>query len=350
MLHCWCCRDLVYRRHKAGPPLCLECRRRGRLVSLSKALAKGFSLATLRAVGASVITGGTPYFASARLHPQLLDPAAARRDVARLRRDRRDARPLLDTTLVVLARDPTLRPWNTGMHVEAVSRGLLSPQEAVEVARAAAAVWAFLRRPDVLAARACASDDVRATLDAVLAARLGPRVLHAAGELPPPDVRPRGVTVAVVNRMLAERRPPSPGDSFGLLRGARCVAWSTVTHAFVCSAQTRQAVRHLLLHLCRLMGVTAGSVVAVTVLRIVFAPDEKVEERAVTSNLTAGSNGPPGLRAEPLAEVPPPPVEPPPATSNVEPTLFTPREPRQRWGFFLLQQPDEVLPSTHDSL
>jgi len=87
MLHCNACHDLVVAR-KPGPPLCADCKRRGRLVSMNKALAQGFPLAALRAVGCAYIISGTPYFSAARLSPQLLDPAAARRDVARLRRDR----------------------------------------------------------------------------------------------------------------------------------------------------------------------------------------------------------------------------------------------------------------------
>ena len=84
LLLCCCCRDLLLRKPaRAGPPLCFECRRRGRLVALSQALARGFPLAALRAVGASFTTSGTPYFAAARLHPQLLDTAAARREIGR---------------------------------------------------------------------------------------------------------------------------------------------------------------------------------------------------------------------------------------------------------------------------
>jgi hypothetical protein len=152
MLHCIACHDLVVAR-KAGPPLCAACKRRGRLVSLQKALAKGFPLAALRAVGAAFINGGVPYVSAARLSPRLLDPAAARRDVARLRRDRSAARAALDTTRVALLRDASLRPWSEGAHVEAVARGLLSPQQAVAISRAAREAWAFLRRPDVRSAR-----------------------------------------------------------------------------------------------------------------------------------------------------------------------------------------------------
>ena len=128
MWHCIACHDLVVAR-KPAPPLCADCKRRGRLVSLQKALGQGFPLATLRAVGAAYVGGGTPYFSAARLSPQLLDPAAARRDVARLRRDRRDARPEHDAARVALLCDASLRPWSEGAHVAAVERGLLSPQQ-----------------------------------------------------------------------------------------------------------------------------------------------------------------------------------------------------------------------------
>jgi len=106
-------------------------------VSLNKALAQGFQLVALRAVGAAFISGGVPYFSAARLSPQLLDPAAARRDVARLRRDRRDARPEHDAVRVALVHDASLRPWSEGAHVEAVARALLSPQQVCAVLRTA---------------------------------------------------------------------------------------------------------------------------------------------------------------------------------------------------------------------
>jgi hypothetical protein len=295
-------------------------------VSLQKALAQGFPLAALRALGAAYISGGVPYISAARLCPQLLDPAAARRDVARLRRDRNAARPEHDAVRMALLRDANMRPWSEGAHVEAVARGILSKAHAVAVARAAQDAWSFLRRPDVRAARACASQEVKEALDACVAARLGPRLMRFAGALPPPDVSPRGLTIAMVNRVLGGRRPPTAEGSFGLLAGARHVAWTPETHAFVCSAQTRQGVRHLLLHLCRLFGVAAGSEIACCVLRFIFAPDEKVEERAVTSTPADGDCS--------AAAEPPPPVEPPPsAMPIVENTPLARREPR--FGFFL---------------
>ena len=201
----------------------------------------------------------------------------------------------------------------------------MSFAHAVAVARAARDAWSFLRRPDVRRARACASQEVRDALDACVVARLGPRLLHVAGELPPPDVSPRGLTVAVVNRVL-RAGASGPAVLFGLLAGARHVAWTPETHAFVCSAQTRQGVRHLLLHLCRLFGVAAGSEIACCVLRFIFAPEEKVEERAVTSTPADGDCS--------AAAEPPPPVEAPPsAMPIVENTPLARREPR--FGFFL---------------
>ena len=283
-------------------------------------------MAALRALGAAFISGGVPYISAARLSPQLLDPAAARRDVARLRRDRNAARPEHDAVRMALLRDASLRPWSEGAHVEAVARGILSKAHAVAVARAARDAWSFVRRPDVRFTRACASQEVKEALNACVAARLGPRLMRFAGELPPPDVSPRGLTIAMVNRVLGGRRPPTAECSFGLLAGARRVAWTPETHAFVCSAQTRQGVRHLLLHLCRLFGIAAGSEIACCVLRFVFAPEEKVEERAVTSMQADGDCS--------AAAEPPPPVEAPPsAMPIVENTPLARRAPR--FGFFL---------------
>ncbi len=216
---------------------------------------------------------------------------------------RRGARPDHDAARVALLRDESLRPWSKGAHVEAVARGLLSFAHAVAVARAAQHAWSFLRRPDVRRARACASQEVKEALNACVAARLGPRLMRFAGELPPPDVSPRGLTIAMVNRVLGGRRPSTAEGSFGLLAGARHVAWTPETHAFVCSAQTRQGVMHLLLHLCRHFGVAAGSEIARCVLRLVFATEKELDERAVTSTQADGD-------CSAAAELSPP-VEPP---------------------------------------
>ena len=94
----------------------------------NKALSHGFPLAALRAVGAAYVGGGVPYISAARLSPQLLDPAAARRDLARLRRDRRDARPDHDAARVALLRDESLRPWSDGAHVEVRAAALRNRQ------------------------------------------------------------------------------------------------------------------------------------------------------------------------------------------------------------------------------
>ena len=263
------------------------------------------------------------------MSPQLLDPAAARRDVARLRRDRNAARPEHDAVRMALLRDESLRPWSKGAHVEAVARGLLSFAHAVAVARAAQHAWSFLRRPGVRATRACASKEVQQALNACVAARLGPRLMRFAGELPPPDVSPRGLTIAMVNRVLGGRRPSTAEGSFGLLAGARHVAWTPETHAFVCSLETRRAARVVLLMLCRCQGSTTGSEVALRVLRFVF---KEVEERAVTTGAL-----PPPPPAMPTVE-----AAPWLQAGSADSTPFPPREPRQRWGF-LLQQPDEVV-------
>ena len=98
-------------------------------MSQNKALSHGFPLAALRAVGAAYVGGGVPYISAARLSraSRLLDPAAARRAVARLRRDRRGARPDHDAARVALLRDESLRPWSTGAHVEVRAAALRNP-------------------------------------------------------------------------------------------------------------------------------------------------------------------------------------------------------------------------------
>ena len=113
---------------------------------------QGFPLASLRAVGAAYVGGGAPYFSAARLSPQLLDPAAARRDLARLRRDRRDARPDHDAARVALLRDASLRPWSKGAHVDVGRIRLRYPSSRVD------AVEMTTRRLD------CLSVDLTASL------------------------------------------------------------------------------------------------------------------------------------------------------------------------------------------
>ena len=209
------------------------------------------------------------------------------------------------------------------------------------LARAARTAWAFLSRPDVRAGRACSKREVSNALDACVSARLGKRLLEFAGGCSPPDVAPRAVSVEVVNRLL---RGFSDGVSrVEPLSGARCVPWTPRDHPFVCDGATRQVVREVLLMLCRCLGSTTGSQMAIRVLQLVFAPEEKVEERAVTSTPADGG----GSAAAEL----PPPVDPPsPAMPIVEVTPFTRREPRL--GFFLQAcagEPCRVLVPSSDN-
>jgi hypothetical protein len=164
-----------------------------------------------------------------------------------------------------------------------------------------------------------------------------------AGELPPPDVSPRGLTIAMVNRVLGGRRPPTAECSFGLLAGARRVAWTPETHAFVCSLETRRAVRVVLLMLCRCLGSTTGSQMAIRVLQLVFAPSQKVDEElgASTPRARVGDNL---FDAEEAALELPASVGPSPCV------VLAPQQPRRVRFAFMLQpvtpvNGDVLLPS-----
>jgi hypothetical protein len=226
-----------------GPPLCGECKRHGRLVSLHKALANGFPLAALRAIGPLVYCAGTPYFAKVHLRPSWFDPGAARRDANRLKRERTAARPALDRTRLTLMREETLRPWREGAHVDAVARGLLSPRQAVDAARAARDAWTFLCRPDVRAERKSSSREVQEALEACVGARLGDRLMRFAEEVPPPDISKRALTIAVVNRVLGDRHDEAHAGVGLLLPGAARLPWSMTDHAYVVPSVHRRVFR-----------------------------------------------------------------------------------------------------------
>lgn len=242
---------------------------------MSKALASGSPLAALRSIGAACRTPTNIYFleskllAAAQSNPDLFAPEAARADVARLRRDRRAARPALDATRAALMRDPSLYPWRDGAHVSAVGRGLLSQRQAMELARAARDAWAFLARPEVRAGHACSKQEVQAAFDACVLGRLGRRLLHVAGGCSAPEVAPRAVSIEVVNRVL---RLPGYHGGVAMLLGARRVPWTAETHPFVCDGATRQVVRGLLTHFCRHFGLYTGAEVAMRVFALVFKP------------------------------------------------------------------------------
>ena len=175
---CFGCRSIVPQRPDA--PMCSTCQRLSsrRLVTLNRALAMGYSLAALRFIGASMTTASTTtYFLESRIlaaaarDPCLFDPEASRRDAGRLRRDRRAARAAHDATRRALMHDASLRRWREGAHVAAVARGLLTQRQAVGLARAARAAWAFVTRPEVRSTISCATQEVSDALDACVIAR-----------------------------------------------------------------------------------------------------------------------------------------------------------------------------------
>ena len=146
-------------------------------------------------------------------------------------------------------------------------------------------------------------------------------MLHAAGELPPPDVSPRGVIIAVVNRVLrtAAGGLRTPSAPFGMLAGARCVAWTPAVHPFVCILETRHAVRVVVLMLCRWLGSTTGSEVARRVLQHVFTGG--------SSPPGTGGGGPRSAFLEPE------PLEPPPLPTAT--MLAPPPRVGPRFDFFI---------------
>ena len=317
-----------------GAPLCAACKRdpSRKLVTLSQSLALGYTLAALRSIGAACRTPTSIFFleskllAAARSNPEFFAPEAARADVARLRRERRAARPALDATRATLMRDPSLFPWRDGAHVSAVQSGLLSRRQAVGLARAAAGAWLFLSRPDVRAGHACSKREVQAAFDACVLGRLGIRLLHFVGRCSSPDVAPRAVCVEVVNRVL---RPIGVGEpTVCLLWGARCVQWTPRDHAYVCDGATRRVVREVLLHLCRHFGLAAGSEVVKRVFAFVFMPTSTAEP-VEDGGRQEAPVGDAFFGDETALELRPAPVGPSPCVAPA------PQQPRVRFAFLL---------------
>ena len=85
----------------------------------------------------------------------------------------------------------------------------------------------------------------------------------------------RVIELAITRRLL-DGGGDEDADRAGIIslyRDASRVPWSLATHAFVVNASGRAAVRALLLHLARRLGVLEGGLVARAVLQRVFASD-----------------------------------------------------------------------------
>jgi hypothetical protein len=174
-----------------------------------------------------------------------------------------------------------------GPHSVAVERGLIAADQGLQFALGGQDAWAFmrehwraLRRVSRLAASPLHL--TVATFKEAARCYMHRTQLYTAHELRQgqldswtPTLRvmtSRSLEVYVVRRMLcgdgdADRGPESP---VGLYRDAALVPWSARTHPYVVNASGRSAVRALLMHLARRLGMLEGSLVARAVLQRVF--------------------------------------------------------------------------------
>ena len=279
-----------------GVPLCAVCRRnpRWRLLSERQALSAGYPLATLREVGA-VHTHTTCHHVArqiflerhllltAQREPAAFNPLAARRDLAQLKRDRREALPELDSARKALMRDPALAPWCDGMHVVAVAHGLATRKHALAFARAARDAWVLLRRLNV---GVCTRLTIARALDGCAASWVGVRLLYTASDLRAMRNMPRPFTERRVCVAIIDRTLRSVHDlPMAIYHRARAVAWTPELHVFLCGRDTRRGVRELLLHFCRQLGVGGGSAFVRGICAALFAESPPQDQAAPETEL-----------------------------------------------------------------
>lgn len=268
------------------PCMCTRCRAmpRNAMLSVHRALSLGYPLATLRiAADARVPAAPHPQFSRRRLEalvrhqPRLFDPARARADAATLRRERRAAMPELDAFRARLLRRGVPAAFSVGAHADAVARGLLGARRAVKIATAGAAACRYIcgtlapRLPrHLLGIDACA----RAFRD-VCAERYGGFNLYTAADFGhwSPSASARAIANGTVRRVLATPADAGPKPMRMFAHAAR-VPWCPAVHLAVCPADTRGAVRALLLHFARAIGVSAGSEFVKAMCAHVFAKEQ----------------------------------------------------------------------------
>jgi hypothetical protein len=211
---------------------------------------------------------------AAQRDPAAFNPAAARHDLAQLKRERREALSELDSTRRALLRDPTLAAWRDGLHVVAVAHGLATREHALAFARAARDAWLLLRRLNVVGV--CTRLTIAMALEGCIASWVGVRFLHTVSDLRAKHDMPhlfteRRACVAIIERTLRSVHD----QPMATYRRARTVPWTPELHRYLCGRDTRRGVRELLLHFCRQMGVSGGSAIVQRICAALFAcPDE----------------------------------------------------------------------------
>lgn len=187
--------------------------------------------------------------------------------------------PELDAFRARLLRRGVPAAFSVGAHADAVARGWIGARRGCKIA--AAGVEARNLICNTLAARLplhlVHPGVVSRAFAAVCAEHLGDFHLYASadfarwGDRPAPSARAIGFAAA--RRVLATPADagPKPMRVFG---NAARVPWCPAVHLAVCPADTRGAVRALLLHFARAIGVSAGSEFVKAMCAHVFAKEQ----------------------------------------------------------------------------
>ena len=100
------------------------------------------------------------------------------------------------------------------------------------------------------------------------------------GAAPPTTLTPRSVACRTIRALLSTLWD-NGGRGLNLTLAVRESAWTPDRHIFVCTEETCETVRLLLLHFCRVLGTSAGSAFVKSVVARALRewPQEEAEKR-----------------------------------------------------------------------
>lgn len=271
--------------------VCNDCFKKRRLVTVRQALDAGFPLCAQRRVTGKVLTMTKAFLCesifpldSLEANADARDCVQARRDAAALTGDARRAKAAWRRLEAALKQTDGLL---AGPHVELVKRGTVDDATGLALHdgyRQACAAFREMRsviRTECVVRKGETAD---AALLPFWLRTVGlwaqDALVFAARDITMGDVAHGAVLERVTARTVACRTMRSLLEScydarrgLGLLLNVRAPSWTPDRHLFVCTRDTCDSVRMLLLHFCRHLGVEAGSAFVREAMRLVMAAE-----------------------------------------------------------------------------